>query len=352
MGTNGPRYRAALIGCGRIGVTFDEEVKDKPNTILPASHASSYATHDQVDLVAAADIDSSQLAIAQERFDIPGAYQDYREMIHEEDPDIVSVATRPGSHRDMVCFAAENGVQAIYCEKPLCQSMEEAHEIEKACEQNDVHFNLGTGRRYKDVYRVARDLISDGLLGDPQAIIGEVGASSTMWGHSHAVDMISFLNDDTEVEWVQGEADFDGTDIEDDRLLIDPTLRSACVQFSNDVRGYLVQSDGWEFTVDGADGKLRLLNDGYNTELRYRQGEWDILKEDSFPPAELDSGPLRCVEELVAALHGDGSTTGSIDAAVQGTEMCLGLLESERRNGERVELPLQNRQFSVAPDHW
>lgn len=352
MANDKPSYRAALIGCGRIGVTIDDEVEEKPNTVLPFSHAGGYAECDRVELVAAADIDEEQLRTARERYDIPRGYADYREMIDEEAPDIVSVATRPAPHRDMVCYAAEHGVPAIYCEKPLCRSMNEADEMQEACHDNGVHFNLGTVRRYIDVYQTARALVRDGELGEPQAIVGEVGASSTMWGHSHAVDMLSFLNGDTAVDWVQGEADFDEEDLEGDRLMIDPTLRSACVGFANGVRGYLTQSGGWEFTVDGADGKLRILNDGYDTNLRYRHGEWNILEEDHFPDTSLGSGPLGCIQELVAALDGEGTTSGAIDAAVQGHEMCLGLLESQRRGGKRVELPLDNREFQVAPEHW
>ena len=57
-------------------------------------------------------------------------------MIERENPEIISVTTRPGSHREIVVFAAEHGVKGIWCEKPLCCSMAEADAMVAACEKN------------------------------------------------------------------------------------------------------------------------------------------------------------------------------------------------------------------------
>ena len=100
----------------------------------------------------------------------------------------------------MVCFAAENGVPAIYCEKPLCRSMAEADELVEACDRHDIHFNLGVNRRFTPLYRTIRELIEDGVVGEPRAVIAQCGAGSALWGHSHVADMLLFLAGDADVE--------------------------------------------------------------------------------------------------------------------------------------------------------
>ena len=53
-------------------------------------------------------------------------YTDYREMLEKEQPDIVSVATQPEHRAEIVIYAAEHGVKAIYAEKAMAASMDEA----------------------------------------------------------------------------------------------------------------------------------------------------------------------------------------------------------------------------------
>lgn len=346
-----PTYRAALIGCGRMGATIDDEVRAQSNAWLPYSHAAGYDTADRVELVAAADIDDDQLETARQRYDIPRGYEDYRTMIEDEEPDILSVATRPGTHREMVCFAAEHGVPAVYCEKPLCRSMDEADEMVAACRHNNVQFNLGVNRRFTPLYRTVRKLIADGRIGQPGAIVAQCGGGSALWSLSHAADMLCFLTGDADVEWVQGESDFEESDIDGDRLLRDPPVDMGYVRFDGGVRGYLTSAGGWEFEVDGDAGKIRTRNNGDGATLRLEDDESGLLQEEEVD-VEHRSGTLGCIEELVAALDDDGTPSAPVGVASTGQEICLGWLLSHRREGARVELPLENRQFRVAPEDW
>jgi hypothetical protein len=113
-------YRACLIGCGRMGATIDDEVRDRPDSLrwLPYSHAAACTAIDRVDLVAVADVVPEKVEEIKRRYAVPRGYTDYRELIRSERPDILCIATRPGPHEEQVIFAAENGVRAIYCEKP------------------------------------------------------------------------------------------------------------------------------------------------------------------------------------------------------------------------------------------
>ena len=50
-------YRVGLVGCGRMGTTIDDEVRDRPNSelFLPYSHAAAVVACDRTDLVAMCD---------------------------------------------------------------------------------------------------------------------------------------------------------------------------------------------------------------------------------------------------------------------------------------------------------
>ncbi|MCZ6679711.1 MAG: hypothetical protein O7E52_20975 [Candidatus Poribacteria bacterium] len=47
------RYKACLIGCGRMGATIDDEVRDHPHSFLwpPYSHAAGHIVSEHTDLV-------------------------------------------------------------------------------------------------------------------------------------------------------------------------------------------------------------------------------------------------------------------------------------------------------------
>src|SRR5688572_14574739 len=115
-------YKAAIVGCSRMGAFIDNEAIGRPDIVLPYSHAAGYEACSRTDLVAGADLRPEVLEAFGGRYDVPASrrYTDYRAMIEKERPDIVSVTTQPEQHAEVALFAAEHGVRALYCEKPLC----------------------------------------------------------------------------------------------------------------------------------------------------------------------------------------------------------------------------------------
>ena len=63
-------YRGAVIGCGRIGSTIDDEHVNKPQFRYPWAHAPAIIEAKGVDLVAASDLMTSQLDDFQRRWGI------------------------------------------------------------------------------------------------------------------------------------------------------------------------------------------------------------------------------------------------------------------------------------------
>ena len=347
------RYKACLIGCGRMGATIDDEVRDHPQSFrwLPYSHAAGYSASEHTDLVAVSDAIPEKVKTIQQRYNVPNGYTDYREMIEKEKPDIVSIATRPATHAEMTVFAAENGVKGIYCEKPLCCSMAEADAMLEACVKHGVKFNYGTQRRYTPLYQKMRELIDNGELGDIQAVIGHVGVGSAQWSHTHAADMLLYLARDSEIAYVQADVNAAPSDFVGDRLDGDPGIPMGYARFKNGIRGYLLASTGYEFEVSGSKGKLRTYNDSVACQWR-KAGERNILAEVPFPEVVRRSGTVGAIEDIVAAIEEDRETTGNIRLACRSQEMILGFVESQRQNGAKVPLPLENRQLYVGRRDW
>ena len=344
-------YRAAIVGCGRIAGSIDDEVRDYSRIIFPYSHAGTYQACGRTRLVAAADVVEDKLREFRARWDIPQGYTDYREMIERERPEIISVTTRPATHREIVVFAAEHGVKGIWCEKPLCCSMAEADAMVEACEKHGVAFNLGANRRYGPLYRRLRALIEEGVVGELRAIVS-YGASSALWGHTHTSDLLLMLAGDPAVDYVQGTVGAEVDDYADNRVDVDPVVHSAYVRFATGVHGYLLATIGYDWEVTGSTGKLRALNDGGTIELRQQTGKWKQLEPQAPPDLPDGSGALACLEDLVEALETGRETLGPIELARRSQELVLAIVASHGRGGARVPLPLDNRALYVGKRDW
>src|ERR671926_1730923 len=109
-------YRAALVGCSRMGAFIDNEVVGSRSIVLPYSHAAGYEACPRTELVAGADLRPDVLDAFGARYGVAPEhrYTDYRQMIERERPDIVSIATQPEQRAEVIRFAAEHGVRALY----------------------------------------------------------------------------------------------------------------------------------------------------------------------------------------------------------------------------------------------
>ena len=340
------RFTAAVIGAGRMGGTIDDEVPDHPTVVLPYSHGAAYASMPEIELRAFADVVEEKARSLAERYGAPRTYTDSREMLERERPEIVSLCTRPGGRAEIVEFAASSGVRAIYCEKPLCASMEEADRIVAACEAHGVKFNLGTNRRFLPSYQRLREVIVSGTIGELQCIVAHC-TGNVLWSHTHTSDLLLMLSGDPEVKFVQGTCDTDASDFEDNRTDGDPRVEMACVQFANGVSAQIAAASGWDFDIHGTEGKIRTLNDMAACKMWTVRGRWRTLEEIPFPPYSQASAPVRIIRDLTQALETGGDTLNNARLARRSQEIMLGIIESHRRNGERVPLPLANRSLYV-----
>lgn len=347
------KYRACLIGCGRMGATIDDEVQGHPGSVhwLPYSHAAALRVQEKVAFVAVSDVVAEKVETIRRRYEVARGYTDYREMLEQERPELVCIATRPATHAELVRAAAESGVKGIYCEKPLCCSMAEADAMLEACQRHGVCFNYGTQRRYMQPYLQIRQLIQAGELGQVQAVIAHCGVGAALWSQTHTADMVLFLAGDAPVEYVQGIAQVEPADFADNRVNGDPGIPMGYARFANGVHGYFTAATGYEFEVSGTQGKLRSCDDGSSVLWRRNRGG-SLLEQVAFPAQPARSGTAAGLRDLIDALDTGRQTQGPLHLALRSQELVMGLVESERLQGARVPLPLQNRSLYIGREGW
>ena len=345
-------YRAAVIGCSRMGAFIDNEVPDYQAIKLPYSHAAGYFAEERTDLIACSDLRTDVMEHFGERYNVPKAnqYTDYREMIGKENPDIVSVATQPEHRAEIVIYAAEHGAKAIYAEKAMASSMDEAAAMVSAVEQNNVAFNLGTNRRWENGFDKMKEIIDSGELGKLRTLI--IYSNGTLFNSaSHHLDLILRLNSDVSATWVtgylpQGNSIFDG-----DILQVDPT-GGGTIRFENDVTAHALltpRGSEWEAICDG--GTVTCWNNGWQWHVRKQQDVpgWRgcMVPADIFPEYKRESSTANLIKDLVSSLDTGEPTRGGVRCAYASTELIFGIIESHLNNGARILLPLENSKIRL-----
>ena len=103
-----------------MGAFIDNETRSSPSIVQPYSHAAGYEACSRTDLVAGCDLRPDVLQAFGERYGVgpEHRYTSYQEMIERERPDILSIATQPEQRAEVILFAVQHGVRAIYAESP------------------------------------------------------------------------------------------------------------------------------------------------------------------------------------------------------------------------------------------
>jgi len=132
------------------------------------------AAPDDVAVTAVCDTYQGYIARARNRVKTvwgsdPATYVDYRELLADRNVDAVFIMTPEHLHRDMAVAALQAG-KHVYLEKPLAHTIEEGFEIVRAWEQSGKVVQVGTQNRSSSLYRKAKELIDQGMIGQVQYV--------------------------------------------------------------------------------------------------------------------------------------------------------------------------------------
>src|SRR5262245_46579241 len=112
------KINIGLIGVGRLGALYARYLAYQ----IPNSN-----------LLAASDTNPAAEAIARE-LGVAKWYPNYQDLIDDKQIDAIVIVTPTSTHHDIVAAAARAGL-AIFCEKPLSISLDEARAIQKVVDE-------------------------------------------------------------------------------------------------------------------------------------------------------------------------------------------------------------------------
>jgi predicted dehydrogenase len=140
-----------LIGCG---------------SIAQESHVPAIAQIPSARIVAVADSDSSKARTVQKKLDSVKIYEDYRQLLRDDEVDAVDICTPTKYHSEIVVAAANSG-KHVLCEKPIALTLEDADRMINACAENRVKLMIAHSRRFIPRNSIAKRLIREGRIGKP-----------------------------------------------------------------------------------------------------------------------------------------------------------------------------------------
>jgi len=339
---------------------------------------------DRAEVVAVADEDPRGRAEAAKRLGANKAYADYRLMLREQRPDIVSVAPRwLDCHHDMVLACAEVGAH-VFLEKPMCRTLREADEIVAAFERRGLKLAIAHQRRYSPTTQRVLELIAEGRLGDVLELRArgkedKRGAGfDLMCLGTHTMDLMRLVAGDA--RWCFAEVRTAGRpitkkDVREGREGYGPVAGdeiNAVYRFDGLTMGYFSShrarhgiSQRWGLWIYGSKGIITIGQGGDEPRSSWfiddptwqpgrSKARWQQITSAGLGKAE----PINDVEshsrgnrlitlDLIRAVETDTQPKGSMYDARAALEMILAVYESQRL-GRAVEIPLANREHPLS----
>jgi UDP-N-acetylglucosamine 3-dehydrogenase len=263
--------KVAVVGAGTMGTNHLRVLRD--------------FDEERVQLVGVAETHAPTLARAVSRFHVAG-YSDFRELIAETHPDLVTIVVPTQLHFPVAAFALDAGIHVLV-EKPIASTIQEASALIDLAAVRGVRLAVGHVERFNPAVLALKRLLAAGELGQIFYLnarrlgpfpprIRDVGVILDL--ATHDLDAMRYLTG-AEVERVYAETQQRVHEQHEDLLL-------GLVRFDNGVVGmldvnWLTPTKVRELGVTGERG-MYLINylsqDLYFYENDYTPTNWDALR--------------------------------------------------------------------------
>jgi len=319
-------FRAAVIGCGKIGSEF----ADDPRGQGVRSHAEAYRACPSTRLIALCDTDTEKLERCGRRWDVRAVYVEPLQLLTEMQPEIVSVCTPDDTHYELIrqCVSSPH-VRAVLAEKPLALTLAHAEELDRLARERGILLAVNYSRRYARSFERLRDFLRTGGIGRIQAL-GGYYSKGTLHNGTHWFDLARHLVGEVAGVWGVDAMKEGGRD---------PTL-DAFLEFEGGIGGCLQGCaasafDIFEMDILGTTGRVRVVESGarfekYTVSENPRYTGYRALCR----VEDLVQGPqnelLHAVENLVGCLTRGESPRCSSRDGVAALEIALAVRESAR----------------------
>src|SRR2546423_928600 len=134
--------KAAIVGCGRIA----------------DSHAAQIQLAGNCEIVAVCDREELMARQFARRFGGAASYDRLDQLLRDARPDVVHITTPPTSHFELTRSCLEYGCH-VYVEKPFTLNTEDAAELFRIAQQQDLKLTVGHDDQFRHAARRMRELI-------------------------------------------------------------------------------------------------------------------------------------------------------------------------------------------------
>ncbi len=331
---NQKKYSLVVIGSGKIAV----EVENYSKLTQPATHAGAFQNHPKIDLKGFVDIDKKRLYRTQKYFPGTTLFLSAEKMFQTIKPDVVSVATYPDSHLELIRLAAKYKVKGIVCEKPITETIKDAEEIIRICKKNKIILLVNHMRRFDPLIREWHEKVKAGLIGE--IIQGTCYYYNGLLNNgTHSIDLLRFFIG--EVDWVMGISN-KKTSISKKDGNID-----GMIGFKNGAR-VMVQSlpknyGFLNFYFYGTKGRFLIKNAGYTIQLcnlveNKNYKDYFELSRPVIEEGKIRSFMAPMAEHLVRCLDGKEKPLNTGEDGLAALKVVESLRKSARNNGKIIKI--------------
>lgn len=133
--------------------------------IARSSHAPAYRSQGWP-IVAVADPDPGAQEVARRQFGVERVHADYRQVIADDEVEVIDLLTQPDVREEVVVAAAEAGKHVIV-EKPLAETTKECGRMVEATDRAGIRLAVHQNYRWHQMCFYAHHIIARGLIGSP-----------------------------------------------------------------------------------------------------------------------------------------------------------------------------------------
>ena len=142
------------VKVGIIGSGFVADIHAESFQIMP----------DEAEVVAVASPPKCGAEELAKKYNIPRVFTDYKQMLAEDDIEMVAIAAPNYLHCQMTVDIANTGKHVV-CEKPLCMTLEEADLMIETCERKGVLLMYAEELFFTPKYVKAKQMADEGAFG-------------------------------------------------------------------------------------------------------------------------------------------------------------------------------------------
>jgi len=157
------RFRAAIVGCGRIA-----GIKDVPRDDGGiATHAQAYHRHPDFQVIAACDTDAERAAAFGKIWQVPHTFTDAYQLAEQVQPDVVSICSPTVEHFRQVgvLLEAQTPPRVVFVEKPMCEAPAELQALRELTRKTHTIVLVNHTRRFDPAHSRVAELIRQRQMG-------------------------------------------------------------------------------------------------------------------------------------------------------------------------------------------